>query len=345
MSQQFFLLTVKAIVEETEDTKTFVFKRSSYLEHYKAGQFITLMIPVGREVLYRSYSLCTSVYTDLLPAITIKRIPGGRVSNYLNDYLQVGDRLEVLPVAGRFVLPEDINQCYSAVFIAGGSGITPIFSMIKALLHMSSDTNVLLIYANRDEKNIIYAKCLQELQAKYALRMQIIQVLSKPSNQWRGLSGRLTGPMLNKLIDTNIHAKGITYYFLCGPEGLMNLAYVTLIERGIGDSHICRERFTISLTEQEVVPVASKLTIYYEGERYVCEMEAEQTLLDVALENGIDIPFSCNSGLCNTCRAKCVKGKVSMLEDEGLTEAEVDQGYVLTCVGRAASDEVVIEVE
>ncbi|MEM7173856.1 MAG: ferredoxin--NADP reductase [Bacteroidota bacterium] len=345
MQSPSFSLTVKSIVQETQDTITLVFEKSPYLLNYQAGAFITLFIPIGEEVLHRSYSLSTCVATDDFPAITIKRIPKGKVSNYLHDEIKVGDSIKAKGPKGNFVLPKKIRSAYQAVYIAGGSGITPIFSMIKSLLYQHPDSQVFLIYANRNQSNIIYAQALKKLALTYASRIQVVHILSQPTPEWQGLSGRLTSTLIRDLLRDKIMLSRKTDYFLCGPEGLMDVAYATLRGEGVDVGKIHQEKFKVALPKKPSAQQAKSLVIHYEGVAHSCKILPGETILDVALDKGIDIPFSCSSGMCNTCRAKCIKGKVDMLADEGLDEEEREAGYVLTCVGFPATEEVVIEVE
>ncbi len=344
MNQKSLLLTVKQVIKETPTTITIVFDVEPYSLKYRAGQFLTLIIPIGNEKFKRSYSLCTSPYTDALPAITIKRVLGGKVSNYLNDYIRVGDKLEVLPPSGNFVLPADIELLGWVGFIGGGSGITPLLSMIKAVLYQVPTCKVLLIYASRDEESIIYRKALSDLVDRYGCRIQVVHVLSRPLKTWQGLCGRLSVDVLLGLLKEvvgDVHS----HYFFCGPPGLMEMACTLLLDCGVDGKYLHKESFTKLVVPKKSFSSSCKLTIHYEGEKYVCNVAQGDSLLDAALDNGVDIPFSCSSGICNTCRAKCTAGKVRMLEDEGLTEQELAQGYILTCVAHPTTEKVVIEVD
>jgi len=344
MFQKTFFVTVKNIIQETKDTITLIFHPSPHLLSYQAGQFITLNLTLNNELLDRSYSLCTSPQTDPFPAITIKRVQGGKVSNYLNDNIKVGDQLEIKPVAGNFVLPPKQTNPFTAIFIAGGSGITPILSMIKALLYQKNKNTALLIYASRNTENIIYKKTLEVLERLHPSRLKVIHNLSQPHSSWNGLKGRLTIPILKQLIQTNALQQKEVHYFLCGPKGLMELAHDALEELNINPTYVHQERF-YTPTKEPIVTQAKTVTFHYQNEKNVCNIAPGQNILDLALENAIDIPFSCNSGTCNSCKAKCIKGKVNMLEDEGLSEEERKQGYVLTCVGFPATPEVELVIE
>ncbi|MGB0356840.1 MAG: 2Fe-2S iron-sulfur cluster-binding protein [Cytophagales bacterium] len=332
---------VKSIKKETQDAITIVFDVKPHAWHYEAGQFVTLSINIDQKTYHRSYSFQTSPYQDPLPAITVKRVQEGKVSNYLNDHLQVGDRLICSVPQGKFTIDYKPNASQHFVFIAAGSGITPLFSMIKAVLYQMPKSTLQLIYANRDEEGIIYKKTLDQLVSQHANRLQVTHVLSQPKTDFRGLKGRLNHDKLQTLLEGNLQTN---LYFLCGPEGFMEMVFATLRKLEISPRQIRQEFFKASV-QPNVLGKQAKMTILHDDQTYQCEITPGDTLLDVLLDEGIDVPYSCSSGICNTCRVKCLSGKVGMTEDEGLSAQEKEAGYVLSCVGYAESDALTIKVE
>ncbi len=334
---------IKKVIAECEDTCTLVFATVPYGWSYKAGQYVTVEVMIAQKVYRRAYSLATSPYTDAHPAITIKRVAGGIVSNYLNEVIKSGDTLTILPPIGNFLLPP-LHQLTQLVFVAGGSGITPLFAMLKAALHATAALRVLLIYASRDEDHIIYAQPLAELTQKYPTRLQVMHVLSKPSTAWQGSRGRLTPVQASAWLPAD--EEGVRY-FLCGPEGLMQMVREQLYEANIPPEHITQERFVPSTSPptEERVKATSKITLRQWGEEHTFEMSRDETILDAGIAEGIDIPYACGTGICNTCRARCCSGQVVMDEDEGLSKEELAEGYVLTCVARPTTAQVVFEIE
>ena len=218
MSLRFLHLTVKDITEETPDTKTIHFWHPIHETlSYISGQFLTLIPTIDGEKPRRSYSLSSSPKTDMSPAITVKRIPGGLVSNFICDQVKVGDAIEVIAPMGNFVLEADANQAKTYVFVGAGSGITPLMSMLKTILHGEPKSKIHLIYGSRFEDQIIFKKQLDALEASFGDRLHILHVISKPSASWPGLKGRInqasTVYYLKQEFGLDI-AKA--HYFLCG---------------------------------------------------------------------------------------------------------------------------------
>lgn len=343
-------IPVKKIIQETPDTITLVLDVPPYSWDYKAGQHITIGVTIAGQRYYRSYSFATSPYQDPQPAITVKRVKGGKVSNYLHGHMQAGSHLDCSGPQGNFTLERKPYEKSYCCFIAGGSGITPLFSMIKTTLQQNPKAHLQLIYANRDEASIIYQEALASLAQAHPARLTITHVLSQPKHPNKAQKGRLTPSMLRTFLQNNDTSH---HYFLCGPTGLMDLAKATLIALGVDPTHIHSESFIIptpktpptSLIDQDQLGCHAIGTIHYQGDTYTCDIAPGETLLDAALDQGIDIPYSCSSGMCNMCRVKCIAGKVHMLEDTGLSEEEKQENYVLTCVGYPASPKVTIAVE
>jgi len=344
-----YFLQVQKIVRETEDTVSIHFWHPiSEQIKYKAGQFLTVLIPGsdGKKVR-RSYSMSSSPATDSSVAITVKRVEGGLASNYLNDRLREGDFLEVIEPMGRFVYEPEGPHHGNLVLIGAGSGITPLFSILKTVLK-TTDRKILLIYGNRDEENIIFKERLQQLESEYAGRFTVVYILSRPSGVWVGHRGRIhqaNGVWFMK--ENRVDFKN-DYFYMCGPEGMMDQMQKIYKLFEVPAEHIFYERFNAPAQEEEEhLPDLKKqtVTVHYDGETHVFEVEPHQTILEAALELDIDLPYSCQAGMCTACLGKCLEGTVKMDEDEGLTEKEIAEGYVLTCVSRPMSEGVVIEID
>ena len=340
-------LRVKEVIRETPEAVTLVLEPISdqmALPPYEPGQFLTVVAALGGVSLRRAYSLATTPYTHALPAITVKQVPGGQVSTYLNQQVQAGDYLEVLPPSGTFTTSYEASRCRHLVFIGAGSGITPLYALLQAALDQEPGTRVSLFYGSRDEAHIIYRQDLASLQARYgADRLRITHSLSQAGPGWSGLRGRLTAARLEALVPSQ--AAG---YFLCGPTGLMEAAREALQGLGVAEGCIYQESFSAPPTEEE--PIAQRtqpaqVTFIARGVRYACTAAPGETLLDTALMEGLDIPYTCGQGLCNTCRARCTDGQVAMEASEGLSPEERAAGYVLTCVGHPVSDTVTLALD
>ena len=348
-------LSVKNIIQETKDAITIVFDQPSGNPFsYKSGQFLTLIIPIEGKEVRRAYSLCTSPFVDKDLAVTVKRVEKGLMSNYLADHLKVGDILKVMEPMGQFTTEFDASRKRHLIMFAGGSGITPMMSIIKSIINQEPDSIVSLIYCNRDIDSIIFKDELQQLQTAFEGRLHVIHILDNAPMNWQGYSGLLNHDMLSKLVE-RIPDWGMdkTTYLMCGPEGMMKNVDTLLAARQIPKEKIFKESFVQGIIDKGDKKEtdaktgsngAHEVTIRYDGEEYKILVEPDKTILETALDQGIDLPYSCQSGLCTACRGKALSGKVKLDEEEGLSQAERDEGYVLTCVGHPLTDDVVIEI-
>jgi len=237
---------------------------------------------------------------------------------------------------------------------AGGSGITPMMSLIKSTLAQESESICSLIYCNRDIDSIIFKDQFEKLQITDVGRLHVIHVLDNAPMNWQGYSGLLNHDMLIKLFE-RIPNWGLekTTYLMCGPEGMMKNVDTLLAAQNIPKEKIFKESFVQGTIDKDVkkeVTAASnekkdrEVTIRYDGQEFKIMVAPDRTILETALDQGIDLPYSCQSGLCTACRGKALSGKVKLDEEEGLSQSEKDEGYVLTCVGHPMTDDVVIEI-
>ncbi|MBX2967055.1 MAG: ferredoxin--NADP reductase [Cyclobacteriaceae bacterium] len=348
-------LPVKEIIRETKDAISIVFQQPEPKITYKSGQFLTLIVPIEGKEVRRAYSLCSSPFTDEDLAVTVKRVDNGLMSNWLPDNLKTGDVLKIMEPMGQFTTEFDKARKRHLILFAGGSGITPILSIIKSLLTQEPESMVSLIYCNRDIDSIIFKDELATWETNHQGRLHVIHVLDNAPMNWQGYSGLLNPDMLKKLFE-RIPDWGIdnTTYLMCGPEGMMKNVDTLLAQHNIPKEKIFKESFVQGTIDkekkQEATPVeadekkAREVTIRYDGNEYKVMVEPDRTILETALDQGIDLPFSCQSGLCTACRGKALSGKVKLDEEEGLSQSERDEGYVLTCVGHPLTDDVVIEI-
>lgn len=352
-ASRYLTLSVREVIRETDEAITIVFEKQFSAFTYKPGQYITLILQVGEGEVRRAYSLCTTPVTDANPAITVKRVGEGLVSNLLNRPVKPGDEFRALEPMGSFTPDLDASARRQHVFIGGGSGITPLFSIIKSVLHVEKQSRVVLIYQNRDENSVIFRAAIDELQAQHADRFTVEHILSKPSLDWTGLRGRLDGAMLHRLLHQKVegHIRE-TQFYLCGPAGLMQTAEDTLFSWKVAGNQIRKESFVAGPAKStEIVDTAAEphiveqqVSILLDGDEHQVAVPAGKSILQAALDAGLDMPFSCQSGLCTACRGKLLSGKVYMEEDDGLTDAEIAEGYVLNCVGHPLTTDVRIEI-
>ena len=346
----YYPLKVKEVINETADTISIIFESPESIIPYKSGQFLSVIADIDGKEVRRSYSLFTSPFVDKDLGVTVKRVEGGLMSNYLNDNVKAGVTLMVMQPMGNFTTEYRKDNKRHVIMFGGGSGITPLMSIIKSLMHEEPESIVSLLYANRNIDSIIFKDDLEKLQNNFEGRFHVIHILDDAPMNWQGPSGLLNHEMLEKLFE-RIPDWGIknTTFIMCGPEGMMNNVQELLEERHIPKEKIFRESFVAGImnkpepaTTDEII--AREVTIVYDGEEHTFEVKPKNTILDTALNNDIDLPFSCQSGLCTACRCKLISGKIKMDEEEGLSESEINQGYVLICVGHPLTDDVKLEV-
>ena len=349
----YFNLKVKELIKETEEAVTIVFEHPAKGKlSYKPGQFLTLILTIDNEKLRRSYSLCTAPSADDFPAITVKKVINGKASNYLFNTIKQGDVIEAMQPAGTFTVETKRFGSRNAVLIGAGSGITPLLGIAKAILEDESSSTVYLLYGNRNEQSIIFEKKLEALTTKYKGRLKTIHVLSQPDASWKGQTGRLNRPSIIKLLETFPSFKfAKADYFICGPEGMMHEALDALKILGVPGDKIHKESFASSAPQESGHIVTSnsiadtEVMVIYQGTEYKFKVPASQSILQAALDQDIDLPYSCQSGLCTACMGKCVSGKVKLDETDALSDKELEKGYVLTCVGHPVTNDVVIEID
>jgi ring-1,2-phenylacetyl-CoA epoxidase subunit PaaE len=350
---QYHQLKVKEIIKETSDAITIVFENGAQPISYKSGQFLTLIVPVKGEKLRRSYSLCSSPYADKELAVTVKRVAGGVVSNYLPDALKAGDTLEVMEPTGTFHFIPDFAKRGDIVLIGAGSGITPLISIAKSALLKQPGSKVYLIYGNRNETSVIFKQKIELLQSVYKERCKVVHRLSQPKDPSLP-AGRLNRSEIIKLLEgfKDLKIEKAEYY-LCGPDGLMQEAIGALELLKVNKSQIKKESFLPSdinaLPAGKVVAdspsTTQDVTIIYQGTEYKITVPPNKSILEVALKENIDLPYSCQSGMCTACMGKCISGKVHLDESDALSDKELESGYVLTCVGHPVTPNVVIEID
>lgn len=333
-------LKVEAIRREAEDTATFFLSNADGQKiNYQAGQFITLVFNHHHEELRRSYSICSAPHEEWL-GITIKRVTNGELSRFLLTHAKPGDVWNATEPTGRFIMKEDDNSERDIFFFAAGSGITPIFSQIKHLLHQPGKSRLILIYSNRNAGSILFKTELDQLQVRHPQRFIIIHLLSDEGR-------RLNNVIVEQLVHKHVsYALGKAQFYLCGPFDYMRMIRLTLLYMHIDAESIRKENFVV-----DTVPVAGpgtsfpprRLQIIFNGETHTITAGENQSILQAALQNNIPLPYSCRVGICSSCTARCTEGKVNVAANEVLTDAELKQGWVLTCTGYAVTDDVVIE--
>ncbi len=365
-------LKISERIAESTDTVTLVLDIPKDVEakfRYRAGQFVTFFLDLNGEELHRSYSLCTSPDFDTTFAVTVKRVPGGRGSTYLTESARVGDVLWTTPPAGRFVLPEKVSEQKFA-FFAAGSGITPIFALVKSALR-ATNVPCVLFYQNRTEDSVIFRSALDELAATSNGRFSVTHVLSNPGAEWSGLRGRAHHAMIRDFLVRN--QVGIrSLYYMCGPDGFMETISSTLKSMNVDSAKIIQESFATSVTPSasneatansettsEAPDLTDKVTIgdlasagraeqieaVIDGETHVIPYKGNASILETLLDAGLNPPYSCMDGACLACLAKVEKGLVYQADPGILVDDNIEARECLTCQARPASKTIRVSYE
>jgi len=342
--RKFHALRVADVIEETHDAKSIVFAIPEALRQvfrYRAGQFLTLEVPWAGAMLRRCYSLASSPQCDPAPKVTVKRVADGRASNWLNDQVRAGDTLSVLPPEGRFVLTDTDAPL---VLFAGGSGITPVISLVKTAL-VTGSRAIQLFYANRNQRSIIFRDELAELAAKHPQRIELTHHLDEQK-------GFASSADVCALAERDA-GRGV--FYICGPAPFMETVEQSLVRSGVDPGRVRVERF-LSLPDPGAEPVAaplppadesklSQIEIELRGQTHSVVCNEGSSILQSARAAGLDAPYSCEEGFCGCCAARLLEGRVHMAATDALTEEEKRRGLILTCQARPLTSRCKVRYE
>jgi len=326
---------IQQIIPETPAAKTFVLQPvSGRVYPYKAGQFLTFSFEKIHGEERRSYSISSSPVLDEPLSITVKRVENGEFSRYFIDHATVGDTLTCTGAGGLFILPEHIARYRQIFFLAAGSGITPCFSLIKTLLATQPHISIILIYSNRSASDTIFYDQLIRLSEKSRGRLKIDFLFSFSNNLLKArLNNSLLTAMLYEHSNTDFED---TLCYICGPVDYMDTVSITLLTEGMPARNIYKENFTSYKPDIEAVPddtSAHYVSIHTNDGIKTIKVQYPVSILQQAKAEGIHLPYSCQSGQCGSCTAKCVRGRIWMAYNEVLTDREIADGYILTCQG------------
>jgi ferredoxin-NADP reductase len=331
----YHLLTVADIVEETADTRSFVLEIPAPLTQtfaYAAGQFCTFRATIDGVSVARCYSMSSSPDTNDAFTVTVKRVPGGKMSNWMNETLNRGETIEVMPPAGLFVLAAAQTPI---VAFAGGSGITPILSIIKSAV-ATTTREIVLVYANRDPGSVIFADALERLRARSGGRLAVHHHLDSES-------GFLDGAACAALVGEQTQAD----FYVCGPGAYMKVVEAGLEQRRVDPSRVFIERFELpaDAPAANATSETKSITIRLEGRKRQLAYQPGDTILQTARRAGLRPPFSCEQGTCATCMAFLEEGTATMRANNALSSDEVGEGWILTCQAIPGSREVVVDYD
>ena len=356
MAEHFVPLKVAAIIPETDDANSIVFDVPPELAgqfRFKAGQHLTLRTTIGGEEVRRNYSLCVAP-DDGEMKVTVKRIAGGAFSNWVGEVLKVGDTVDVMPPHGSFTREFDGTSARRYVAFAGGSGITPILSLVRTALGTEPGSRFTLFYGNRDSSSIIFLEALSGLKDRYLGRFELFHFLSDEEGDVDLFNGMLDRATCDAAIDALVaEPEGVSDWFICGPGPMMDAAEGALVDRGVARERIHIERFTAGRPSAAAAAAMQKLqeeasgvtmSITLDGRTRKVEFDGKN-ILDSAREAGLPAPFACKAGVCATCRARVTRVKVEMAARYGLNDEEVAAGYVLTCQSVPLGEDVALDYD
>lgn len=352
----FHELTVAEIRQETRDAMVVTFQvpadqASAY--RYSAGQHLTLKAQIDGEEVRRSYSICSAAQEQTL-RIAIKRIDDGLFSNWVAENLRPGAAIEVMEPQGHFNVPLEPDSARHHVAFAAGSGITPILSLIKTTLAAEPRSRFTLIYGNRASSSVIFKNELEDLKDRYLTRLNLVFILSREQQDMDLFNGRIDGAKCEQLLRQWVDAKSIDVAYICGPQSMMEQVQAQLMASGLAKSQIKLELFAGGMhkgprPERKTVGKAMEgcaVTVVYHGLTRAFIMPRNQSsVLDAALEQGIEIPYACKGGVCGTCRCKLLKGEVDMDANYALEDYEVARGFVLACQSFPITDSIEIDLD
>ena len=356
MAEHFHALRVAEVVAETADANSIRLEIPAELRErfaFKAGQHLTLRATIDGEEVRRNYSLCTAP-ADADWMVTVKRIGGGLFSNWIGDQLKAGDTIEVMPPHGSFTTMLDPTKARHVVGIAGGSGITPVMSLIRTLLREEPRSRFTLLYGNRDSSSVIFLEALAGLKDKYLDRFEIYHFLDQEDQDIDLFNGMLNRERCAEAIAHLVpDAAEVSDWFICGPGPMMDAAEGALLDRNIPGERIHIERFTADRPAESITREIARLQTEAEGVTVSVTLDGRTrrvpftagNILDSARASGLPAPFACKAGVCATCRARVTSGKVEMAARYGLTDEEVAAGYVLTCQSVPVGDGVAVDYD
>ncbi|KQW64194.1 1,2-phenylacetyl-CoA epoxidase subunit PaaE [Variovorax sp. Root411] len=359
MSTLFHPLRVKAIEPDTAEAVVVSFEVPIDLQQvfgFTQGQYLTLRHDIDGQDLRRSYSICAGLDDGEL-RVGVRKVRGGVFSNWINAHLQPGDTLQVMAPQGRFFVPIEPGLARHHVGIAGGSGITPILSIMKTVLAREPRSRFTLIYGNRQLQSTMFKEEIEDLKNRYMTRLVLQHVFSDEHTDSPLGFGVMNREKIGEFLASVVPAKTIDHVYVCGPFQMNDEAEAALLAAGVPEERIHIERFGVALPSATQVGAVvheaqpgdarqARIIIVRDGlQREITYTEGQPSILDAASAAGLEVPFSCTSGVCGTCRAKCVDGEVRMERNFALDKNEVAAGFVLTCQAHPLTERVTLSFD
>ena len=347
----FYKLNIKEVRRETKDAVSILFNVPLEFKdfyRFKAGQYINLKLTLDGKEIRRAYSLCVAPENEEL-RIAVKAVSNGTFSVFANSKLKVGDNLEVGTPEGKFTFEPDAHRSKNYLAFAAGSGITPVLSILQSALKGEPNSTfvLVLVYGNKTSDDAIFHKQLHDLQLKYVGRFFVHYIYSQVNVEGE-LFGRIDKSTVNFILNNKHKELDFDKFYLCGPEEMINTVSSVLKERNIKESAIKFELFSTAASETKTdnsIGGHTKITVLVDGDETTFEMSQKQTVLEAALKQGIDAPYSCQGGICSSCLARIKSGTAEMKKNTILTDSEIAEGLVLTCQAHPTSDKLSIDYD
>ncbi len=359
MSQpQFHSLKVASVARNTRDAVVVTFDLPADLNEvfrFRPGQYLTLRTQLDGEEVRRSYSICSAPEDGVL-RVAIKQVEEGVFSSWANQQLQPGQTLEVMAPAGNFTLDFDAANQRHYVAFAVGSGITPVLSLVKTALSAEPESTFTLFFGNRASSSVLFREEIEDLKNRYMERFSLVYIMSRETQDIELFNGRLDGDKVEQLLDTWLAGREADYVFVCGPQTMTESVVERLAARGLDKSRVKFELFGApkgprSLRTGRDTPAAPgkgqcEVTVIQDGyQRSFTIAKNQDNVLDAALAQGVELPYSCKGGVCSTCRCKVIEGEVDMDANFALEDYEVARGFVLSCQSYPVTDRLVLDFD
>ncbi|MFB9078120.1 2Fe-2S iron-sulfur cluster-binding protein [Flavobacterium procerum] len=345
----FLKLIIKEVKRETPDAVSVLFNVPEELKpDYKfiAGQYINLKLTLDNQEIRRAYSICSSPDSGEL-RIAVKAVKNGLFSQFANTKLKAGDVLEVGQPEGKFTFEPDAERQKNYAAFVAGSGITPVLSILKSVLKNEPKSSFVLVYGNRTPEQTIFHQELHDLQLQYVGRLFVHYIYSQAKVE-DALFGRIEKSTVNFVLNNKHKELEFDKFYLCGPEEMINTVSNVLKEKNVKESAIKFELFTASSQENEIKGSQeghTKITVLVDDEETTFEMSKKQTILDAALKQGVDAPYSCQGGICSSCLGRVTTGSAEMTKNSILTDSEIAEGLILTCQAHPTSDTIYVDYD
>ena len=348
---QFYSLSIKNIEKVTYNAVSITLDVPTHLNDifsFKAGQYLTFKVSINDQEIRRDYSICSSPKSGELK-VAVKEVEGGLFSVYANNELQIGDSIEVAPPNGRFIFEPDASASRTIAAFAAGSGITPVLGIAKTLLEQEPLSNFILVYGNKTPQDTMFYNELLLLQKNYDDRFKIQFVFSQTEEQ-ESLFGRIDKSVVNYVLKNKFKQFKPSAFYLCGPETMIHSVKDTLIENAISKDTIYFELFTAPVVptveiDASIIDGTTKVTVMVDDEETTFLMPQSKSILEAALEENIDAPYSCQGGICSSCLARLTEGEATMRQNNILTDSELAEGLILTCQAHPTTSVVYVDYD